>query len=138
MTLDPTRLFAIAERHVQAGSEEADFRTAVNRAYYACHLTARDQLYGLDAERWRGGRRPSHIAVIAAAAEHLEARHVDALQRLKKMREVADYLCGDAHPETQHVFARERASDWRALANLALQIARDLLPVLRVMPTTAA
>lgn len=140
MTLDPARLFAIAERHLQTGSEEAEFRTAVNRAYYACHLTARDRLYGLDAERWSGraGRRPSHIAVIAVVAERLETEHSDALQRLKKMREVADYIRDVDHPEAQSVFRRESVGGWEGLATEALSLARGLLPPLQAMSAVPA
>ena len=77
MALDPADFLAQAPLLMEAGGE-ADYRSAINRAYYACHLMARDRLFGLDAARWGGPRRPSHRAVVRA------------LWRLPSMVEAAD------------------------------------------------
>ena len=65
MTLDPADFLAQAPLLMEAGGE-AGYRSAVNRAYYACHLMARDRLFGLDAAQWGDRGRPSHRAVVRA------------------------------------------------------------------------
>ncbi len=66
MPLDPGLFLGQAERLARGAENEADYRSAINRAYYACHLTARDALFGVDAG---GGRRPSHWAIIEIVAK---------------------------------------------------------------------
>ena len=130
---DPDRFFAQAERLAQFGEGEEDHRSAISRAYYACHLTARDRMFGVDGANWgTQGRRPSHYAVIAAAAKFpLIGIDSDRFERLKLMREKADYLRDPAHPEVASLFARYSIGSWSELAGEALVIARDLLPRLR-------
>ena len=139
MTLDPLDLFTLAEQ-LHAGGGEARARTAINRAYYACHLAARDRLYGVDAARRtaRNQRRPSHIAVVNEVVRALGREPGNRLDRLKHMREVADYIRDSDHPEVQSIFRRESVGDWQELAEQALNLARDILPTLQTMPTTAA
>lgn len=139
MTLDPLDLFTLAER-LHAGGGEAQARTAINRAYYACHLVARDRLYGVDAARWtpRNQRRPSHRAIVEEVAPILDRGDGNTLDRLKRMREIADYIRDPDHPEVQSIFRRESVGDWQGLAEQALNLARDILPTLQTMPTTAA
>ena len=121
---------------MQAGGGEEASRTTVNRVYYSCHLEARDCMFGVDAANWRGrGRRPSHRVVIEAARRTLSPAAVDYFEQLKEMREKADYLRDPAHPEIQQLFADHNARDWADLADEALRIARDLLPLLRRLPT---
>ena len=132
---DPNLFFAQAERLILAAVGEEDYRTAVGRIYYCCHVDARDAMFGDDAANWRGpGRRPSHRAVILAAERTLPRRSADDFRHLKEMREMADYVRDPAHPEMQALFASHNARDWADLADEALVIARDLLPLLRQLP----
>ena len=132
MPLDPERFLVQAHRLARTAEDEADYRSAINRAYYACHLAARDALFGVDA---RGGRRPSHWAVINSV-DRAPGRHRDArrLRELKSMREAADYVTDSSHPDVQRVFADGRVSDWANLAARALAIAVALIPRLRTLP----
>ena len=125
MALDPRGLLALAELLAAIGTEEA-YRSAINRAYYACHLLARDLLFGLDAVLLgAGSRRPSHLAVIDAVRQRVSPADVyNHLGELKKMREVADYVRGDEHPEVQGLFRYHRVSGWEGLAGDALPLAR--------------
>ena len=137
MALDPASLLVLAERLLDSiDADETACRTAVNRAYYACHLTARDRLYGLDARR-HGPRRPSHTAILEAVRTRLTPEQRNKFRRLKRMREIADYIRDSAHPEVQTVFARESVATWSDIADVALATARDLLPLLQTMPTEA-
>ena len=132
---DAEEFFTYGEAIVRAGSGEAACRTGVGRLYYGCHLEARDSMFGVDAVNWRGrGRRPSHRAVMEAAERALPVAASLEFERLKKMREMADYVRDPAHPEMQQLFADHNARDWSDLAEQALRIARDLLPHLRQLP----
>ena len=132
MPLDPELFLDQARRLTRDAENEADYRSAVSRAYYACHLVARDALFGVDA---RGGRRPSHRAIIGIVAK-TEGHDDDAdgLRLLKTMREVADYVTDSLHPEVQDVFADSGVSDWAGLAARALAVAGALIPRLRLLP----
>ena len=132
MPLDP-ELFLIQARRLARGAEnEADYRSAISRAYYACHLVARDALFGVDAG---GGRRPSHWAVIRSVAEDEGSEEDgDGLRRLKWMREVADYVTDSLHPEVRRVFERNQVADWEGLAAAALAVAGEIVPRLRRLP----
>ena len=132
MPLDPGLFLGQAERLARDAENEADYRSAVSRAYYACHLTARDALFGVDAG---GGRRPSHWAVINSV-DKVPGRRRDArkLRGLKWMREVADYITDSLHPEVQERFGAARVSDWAGLAARTLGVAGALIPRLRRLP----
>ena len=135
MPLDP-KLFLGQARRLERGAEnEADYRSAISRAYYACHLVARDALFGVDAG---GGGRPSHWRVINSL-DKVSGRRQDArlLQTLKRMREVADYVTDSLHPEVQERFGAARVSDWEGLAAAALAVADALIPRLRRLPPAA-
>ena len=134
MPLDPELFLVQAQRLEWTAENEADYRSAISRAYYACHLVARDALFGVDAG---GGRRPSHWAVINSV-DKAPGRSQDArmLRRLKRMREVADYVTDSSHPDVQRVFASGPASDWAGLAARALAVAGALIPHLRALPPT--
>ena len=131
MALDPGEFLAHSELLAASGTE-AGYRSAVNRAYYACHLLARDRLFGLDAARWRESpRRPSHLAVIDALRERASTVGVARdLGDLKTLREVADYVRGDEHPELLAVFARYRVTGWEDLADRILPRARETFAAL--------
>ena len=133
---DADEFFTYGEAIVRAGGGEAASRTAVGRLYYSCYIEARDSMFGDDAVNWRGrGRRPSHRAVIEAAERALPPGPASQrFKRLKAMREMADYIRDPAHPEMQALFAARNARDWADLADEALGIARDLLPLLRQLP----
>lgn len=134
MALDPAELADLAERLLaDPQRNEADCRAAVNRFYYACHLTARDQLYGLDAGGV-SGRRPSHVAVIDAVRSRHDVDAATRLDDLKRMREVADYVRDSEHSEVRAVFTEAGASDWSELADAAVAITRRLLPLLETIP----
>ena len=134
MPLDPELFLVQAQRLARTAENEADHRSAINRAYYACHLTARDALFGVDAG---GGRRPSHWAVINSV-DRAHGRHQDArrLRELKAMREAADYVTDSSHPDVQRVFAESRVADWASLVARALAVAGALVPRLRALPPT--
>ena len=132
MPLDPELFLGQAERLARGAENEADYRSAISRAYYACHLTARDALFGVDAG---GGGRPSHWAVINSV-DKVPGLHRDArrLRRLKWLREVADYVTDSSNPEVRRVFEESRVSDWAGLAARALAVAGALIPRLRRLP----
>ena len=121
-----------AERLARDAENEADYRSAISRAYYACHLVARDALFGIDAG---GGRRPSHWTVIGIIAK-IEGHDEDAngLRLLKRMREVSDYVTDSSHPEVRSAFEESQVEDWEELAAAALAVAGALIPRLRRLP----
>ena len=131
MILEPEELFAQAEA-LRATGTTVGSRSGMNRAYYAVHLSARDLLYGPDAVRWTGNsRRPSHVAVINALREHPVLDTVaQPLDDLKTMREVADYVRDDDHPEVQALFRLHGVSGWQALADIALARSREIIAAL--------
>ena len=131
MPLDPGLILVQAQRLAWTAENEADHRCVINRAYYACHLVARDALFGIDAG---GGKRPSHWAVIKAVSEHRGGEDANELRRLKRMREAADYVTDSSHPDVQRVFAENSVSDWASLADWALSIADAIIPRLRTLP----
>ena len=131
MPLDPELFLVQAERLTRAAENEADHRSAISRAYYACHLVARDALFGVDAG---GGRRPSHWAVIRVVARREDGEsNANELWTLKAMREAADYVTDSLHPDVQRVFAENSVSDWASLADWALSVAGALIPRLRTL-----
>ena len=131
MALDPAEFLAQAPLLMEAGGE-AGYRSAINRAYYACHLAARDCLFGLDAAQWGGPGRPSHRAVVRALRRLPPMRDAaEQLERLRKAREVADYVRDDGRPEAQAQFRLHGASDWRGLAQILLSHAREAFAALQ-------
>ena len=128
MAVDPREYMPLAESLAATGTE-AGRRSSINRDYYAGHVYARETLYGPDAANWSGSpRRPSHRDVIRELRGRREFREIALkLDDLRKMREVADYVCGDDHPEVQALLAYHRVSDWEGLANIALELARETI-----------
>ena len=131
MALDPGELLVQADLLMATGTE-VGYRSAVNRAYYACHLLARDRMFGLDAAQWpTSPLRPSHRAVIAELRQRLSSKAIpDGLEDLKTLREVADYVRGDEHPELLDLFTRYGVSEWEDLAGRALPRARETFAAL--------
>ena len=138
MALDPAEFLVHASLLMEAGGE-AGYRSAINRAYYACHLMARDRLFGLDAARWEPPpRRPSHRAVIRFLRRSPSTRNAaHSLELLRRTREIADYVRDDAHPEARDLFRRRGVSGWRELAQVSLRHARDVLAALQRLPAEA-
>ena len=135
MPLDPELFLGQARRLARDAENEADHRSAISRAYYACHLVARDALFGVDAG---GGKRPWRWAVINSV-DKVPGLRYDArlLRTLKRMREVADYVTDSLHSEVQERFGAARVSDWEGLAAAALAAAGALVPRLRLIPPAA-
>ena len=131
MAHDPREFLPQAEALAATGTETGR-RTSINRDYYASHVYARDKLYGPDAANWSGrSRRPSHVAVIDALWRHPVLNTIaPKLDDLRKMREVADYVCGNDHPEFLALLAKHGVSDWEGLANIALTLARETIAAL--------
>ena len=132
MALDLEEFFPQAEL-LEASGTELGCRWAINRRYYGCHLRARDGLFGLDAEFWPASpHRPSHIAVINELRRHpVLSAIVQDMEELKKMREVADYIRGNEHPEVLRLFSRYQVSSWQELAARALPRARATFAALQ-------
>ncbi len=138
MALDPAEFLAHASLLLEVGGE-AGCRSAINRAYYACHLIARDRLFGLDAARWEPPpRRPSHRAVIRSLRRRPSTRNVaHSLELLRRTREIADYVRDPLHPEARELFAWHGVSDWRELAQASLARAREVFAALQRLPADA-
>ena len=128
MAVDPREYMLHAESLAATGTE-AGRRSSINRDYYSCHVYARETLYGPDAANWsRSPRRPSHNTVIDALWDDRVLNKIARnMEDLKKMREVADYVCGDDHPEFRALLAYHRVADWEGLANIALALARETI-----------
>lgn len=122
---DPERFFALASRLVQHGGDEEDYRCAVSRAYYACFLTARDNLFGNDGAR---ASESMHRAVIDAIPD---ARVSRRLNELRELRVQADYYTNPLHRRTRAIFKRHRVSTWASLAEKSLALAEEILPMLK-------
>ena len=56
---------------------------------------------------------------------------VQDMEDLKKMREVADYIRGNEHPEVLRLFSRYQVSSWQELAARALPRARATFAALQ-------
>ena len=138
MALDPAEFLAHASLLLEVGGE-AGCRSSVNRAYYACHLMARDRLFGPDAARWEPPpRRPSHRAVIRSLRRRPSTRDAaQNLERLREAREIADYVRDSAHPEAQAMFSLHGVADWRELAQVSLAQALDVFAALQRLPAEA-
>ena len=131
MALDPAGFLAQAPLLMEAGGE-AGYRSAINRAYYACHLAARDCLFEIDAAQWGGPGRPSHRAVVRSLRRLPSMGDAsEQLERLRKAREIADYVRDTLHLEAQALFRLHGASDWRGLAQVSLLRAREAFAALQ-------
>jgi hypothetical protein len=143
---DPLDFFRLGQHLVTNGTNESDYRTAIGRSYYACHLVARDRLFGIDGRQITakvtkqivGKKRVgSHEVIIKAVAQnsHLRRAHAkrlsDQLGQLKDMRVQADYYRDPLHKRTVSIFAAYNVKDWPGLANAAMTLASNLLPSLR-------
>ena len=141
MPFDPQQFKILADWLVGEKTDEASFRTAISRIYYAAHLRAREGLI-----RKRPGVIPSgnfgsiHSTVIRGLRHGPTngiSRHLDAL---RKLREHADYHLDSAetifNEERRHCErARQSASDpvsnqdWQN----ACEISDRLFPLLETL-----
>ena len=145
----PKELFLFGQLLVQGAARESEFRTVIGRAYYACHLSARDQLFDLDGRlvtsrirkqltSGKGTRGGSHELIIRALASHgrltpgLQKRLSDQLSQLKDMRVQADYIMD--HGTNARAFTKYNAQGWPGLAHAAMTLASSLLPDLLKLP----
>ena len=140
MSFSPAELRQIATELLAAAPSEVACRSAINRLYYACHLTARDSLYGVDAEQITrvGRRRPSHRAVVDGVEAHLGRVVAAELQELKELREAADYITDDANLQVQTLLLYYRADNWEDLAAVASAKTDDILPQLSKLPRASS
>ena len=142
---DPADFFTLAQALITDSSSEASVRSAIGRAYYACYLTARDELYGIDATRLTNSEKkrlvpksPSvHGAVRVAVATNRNLkpgkakRLADQLSQLFELRKLADYERDSLGPGITQGFGAHGVSDWAGLSHQAMSIAANLLPELR-------
>ncbi len=93
---DPRRYLSLAEHVLAASEDEAAWRSALSRAYYAAFLVAREYVDGRGIKgRARSGRRlGSHERVIfsvGAIPDEMSSTMRNTLFRLKRLRTNADY-----------------------------------------------
>ena len=146
---DPMGWLTLGERLAKS-STEAELRTAISRVYYACHIIARDRMFGDDASGLRrkdreilAGRRKTseHQVVSEAIAQNTgikkgaAKRLSDQLGELRSMREQADYFRNSERDEIKQLFSRYRVGGWPGLANTAVARARSLVPELGALGT---
>lgn len=139
---DPMEWLSLGES-LASGTSEAELRTAINRVYYACHLLARDRLFGddkvglkrRDTEHLTGDKRNTeHAAVSSAIARNTGVRKgpakrlADQLTELRSMREQADYFRDSKRDEIQELFKRYNVTGWPGLARTATTRAKSLVP----------
>lgn len=139
---NPHDNLSLAQRLLLGSPDEAACRAAVGRAYYACFLTARDQLFGDDAigltkrriRQVAGKRRVGTHEIVLLAIPHSPGpsagrlkTSADQLGELKDMRVQADYFRNPDHPRTIPVFKKYQVTAWDGLAHQAMQLASNLL-----------
>ena len=152
MTFDPQEYFtlgnALHRREVATASDVAQFRSAIGRAYYACFLTARESMFGVDGRPRRrrdcaGHRRRdrglgSHERVIEDLRHHPRVsgakRLADQLEQLKAFRREADYVMDDASSAHVQFLRSYGITDWESASQTSLTLASHLLPALRSIP----
>ncbi len=146
---DPYEFFRLGQRLLQTWNDEETHRTAIGRAYYACHLIARDAMFGQDKKyltgtlkkRILGHRGGDHDTIVKAIAVHPRVplgslkTLSDQLGELKDARVQADYYCDPAHPGTLKLFTKYQVKDWNQLAHATLAIASHVLPNLKGIPS---
>ena len=100
MPFDPREFLALGESLASRETNEAGFRNAVGRAYYAVFLIARDRLRVT-------GRRNIHQRVIGEL-RRADRTAADQLARLRELRGLADY-----QTEVTDPFQDDWARNWR-------------------------
>lgn len=139
------RLAAHLQSSIVGGlSNETLSRAAISRAYYACWLTARDSLWGIDGHpsgsQAKRLTKNTHEQVIQAVGlnqaegDAKRKRQRDSLAQLKALRTAADYRHSDTHPAVDKLFQQYKVADWQKLAEQALVLASQILPELSRHP----
>lgn len=146
---DPLDWLTLAQLLIQA-TDEASHRTAIGRAHYACHLIARDQLFGIDARKLKrtdrknlaGSKVASEQRVVSAAilstpglGRGVAKVLADRFDDLKGMREQADYYRDAANPDTGAIFRKYDVQGWNDLAQRSLTLANRIVPELQKLPS---
>ncbi len=140
---DPMECLTLGERLAE-GSTEAELRTAINRAYYACHLMARDRMFGDDhaaltrtvRKSLGGDKHASEHEIVSNAIKQntgmragFAKRLSDELGELRSMRHQADYYRNSDREQIKgQLFQHYRVSGWSGLARTAMVKARSLVP----------
>jgi uncharacterized protein (UPF0332 family) len=112
---DPNSFFSLGKNLVPAlGEQEVVYRTAIGRAYYAAHLTARAKV---PANSWTGMSKQSD--------EHWFVRHImkktshpeiaDKLETLHQIRKTSDYDMTTGVTKTDFEDAIQLAGDLLSL-----------------------
>lgn len=131
--------------------DETRWRAAIARCYYACYLTARDQLWGVDGRpssaqernlpRPKNRRLGAHELTLEGLGANPSVtslakrkRQKDKLGSLKALRTAADYRSDDSHPEVQKLFKQYNVKSWDRLAEQAFTLTTDVLPELATVP----
>jgi hypothetical protein len=143
LVFDPAGFYRLAQVLVANTHDEASLRSSIGRAYYACHLTARDSIFGVDHNQLSSTARgrefknlSDHHLVIRAVGEHSNAkggagkRMADQMLQLKEMREGADYYRDPSGRVVGSIFTKYDVRTWEELANQAMAIASNILPEL--------
>lgn len=131
---DPELFFTQATRLARNANGEEDYRSAISRAYYSCHIIARDQLFGVDGRKQTAKERKyPHQIIVSTIRETngIPSRQslASKLNLLMTMRVHADYVRRSS--KVDGLFKRHRVTDWDKLAQKALTIAIDIKPVLK-------
>ena len=126
---DPWSFVAQAEGlKVAPDAPEANYRSAVSRAYYACYLTARDRIYGLDAQPQTAS---AHAGLIKEIRDRTLAEQMDKLMR---MRVCADYRTSLTRVR-EFFHENQIANGWMDLADRAVSLANAMRQDLSQLPT---
>jgi hypothetical protein len=128
-TFDAREFYDIGKKIAEAYADEAGFRTAIGRAYYACHLV------GVRATSNKGWFVPKytgddHSGLWRSLRLHGQRPTGDKLRELYVLREHADYHVTSRTGECTHCDSVEEgasltdADAWQT----ADAIAKDILP----------
>lgn len=125
------RDFLAAARRQAAGPDEADWRSAASRAYYAAFHAARELFASLRFRVPRANRAHNYLYVrLNNGGEPAALRSAAVLFELRRERNIADY-------DTPAAFARSRAARSVADAEDAVRILDGLSPAQRTAITDA-
>ena len=110
------RDFLTTARSVVARTGEADWRTAVGRAYYAAFHAARDFLSGLGFQVPPDERAHKYLSFRLINCGHTDGSTAGLiLERLRKLRTIADYNLQVAVSQPQAIDSIRLAGDVFAL-----------------------
>jgi uncharacterized protein (UPF0332 family) len=125
------RDFLPAARRLANGADEADWRSAASRAYYAAFHAARDLLTDLRFRAPRADRAHNYLyARLNNCGAPLVRRAANLLTDLRTLRNVADY-------DVRQPFAARQASASVTDTEEILRILDALTPAERVQVTDA-